>query len=143
MPTKKKGGGWFLWFLVIIIIVLLVAVVIETRSEPPTVTVTWTAPGDDGHVGTAAEYDIRFHADSTTLVNWTDAVQVNDEPAPDSAGTPQTYTFTGLQSDSTYYVALRTRDEASNWSGLSNILRFVVPDKQPPADVTDLAETGG
>jgi hypothetical protein len=33
------------------------------------VTVAWTAPGDDGDAGTAAEYDIRYATDPITAGN--------------------------------------------------------------------------
>src|SRR5258706_620058 len=39
-------------------------------------TLSWTAPGDDGIIGTAASYDIRFRTDvPLTEANWGTATQ--------------------------------------------------------------------
>jgi len=62
------------------------------RPHPPMaaqVELTWTAPGDDGNVGTCAEYDIRYSQDSTVLVAWINATQVQGEPTPKVAGSVQ------------------------------------------------------
>lgn len=100
-----------------------------------TVILHWTAPGDDGTVGTAAEYDIRYAPDSATVVNWTNAVQCTGEPAPRVAGAAETYSFT--LGNGTWFVGLKARDEASNWSGISNIPRVDV-DTVPPDAIIDL-----
>lgn len=82
---------------------------------------TWTAPGDDGGSGTAASYDIRYSTSLITAANWGSASQASGEPAPAVAGTPQSYTLSGLNASTAYYVALKTRDEANNESALSNV----------------------
>ena len=89
-------------------------------------TLTWTAPGDDGNVGTAAEYDIRYATYPITDSNWMVATQVADEPIPDTAGTTQSYTFPDSLEGGTHYAAIKTRDEAFNWSGLSNVVSFEI-----------------
>jgi formylglycine-generating enzyme required for sulfatase activity len=87
-----------------------------------TVTLNWTAPGDDGNTGTATEYDIRYSTAEITGVTWASATQVTGEPVPDVAGTSETFTVTGLQTNTLYYFALKTRDGILNqWSGLSNV----------------------
>ena len=104
-----------------------------------TITLTWTAPGDDSTWGTAAQYDIRY---STSLINdsnWASATQVSGEPTPLPAGTQQTFTVTGLQSGRTYYFAMKTADEVPNWSGLSNVPNGATLDSTPPAGITDLS----
>jgi len=87
------------------------------------VTLAWTAPGDDTTSGTAARYDVRYSTDEDLWSNWDQAVQATGEPTPIAAGSPQTMTISGLATDSTYYFALRTSDEAGNWSLISNICR--------------------
>ena len=85
------------------------------------ITLTWTAPGDDEDVGVASEYDIRY---STSLIdegNWDSATQVDGEPTPSPAGTKEIFTVTGLSTDTTYYFAMKTADEVPNWSELSNV----------------------
>jgi hypothetical protein len=40
------------------------------------VTLVWTAPGDDGDQGTAAQYDIRYSTEAYLGTGWWDAVAV-------------------------------------------------------------------
>ena len=102
------------------------------------VTLTWTAPGDDGNVGTATTYDIRYSTSPITETNWGSAIQVTGEPAPKMAGTPETFAVTGLLSSTTYYLALKTADEVPNWSGFSNITSVTTtgPNQPPVASFT-------
>jgi len=102
------------------------------------VTLIWTAPGDDGNVGTAAVYDVRYAADSAAVKNsWSTATQLTGEPAPRVAGTAETFTF-NLPASGTWWFGIRTRDEVGNESATSNIISKVVPDTLPPATITDL-----
>ncbi len=50
-------------------------------------TLSWTAPGDDGNGGTATSDDIRYSTSSIGEGNWASAMQVSREPAPAVAGT--------------------------------------------------------
>ena len=84
-------------------------------------TLTWTAPGDDGNVGTATEYDIRYSTSNITEANWASATQCMGEPSPKISGSVETFTNTNLSPATTYYFALKTADEVPNWSGLSNV----------------------
>jgi hypothetical protein len=95
---------------------------------------TWTAPGDDGNVGTASRYDIRYSTSTITQANWPSATPVSGEPTPQVAGTSQSMTVTGLNSSTTYYFAMKTADEVPNWSGLSNVASGTTqqPTNQPP-----------
>ncbi|MBO9608053.1 MAG: fibronectin type III domain-containing protein [Paenibacillaceae bacterium] len=85
------------------------------------VQLTWTSPGDDGTTGTAAAYDIRYSTSAITSGNWASATQASGEPAPAAAGTSQSMTVSGLSASTTYYFALKTRDEVPNESALSNV----------------------
>ena len=87
----------------------------------------WTAPGDDGEMGRASLYDLRYAAlpvgaDSASW--WNAARRAADEPLPSLAGLPDSCEIPGLSADSTYYLMLRTSDDASNWSGYSNVCRM-------------------
>ena len=85
------------------------------------VTLTWTASGDDNNVGTALAYDIRYIAGTQiTSVNWDSAVQCVGEPAPQAAGSSESFTVNGLAAGTTYYFAIKVGDEAPNWSNVSN-----------------------
>lgn len=107
-------------------------------------TLVWSAPGDDGATGTASEYDIRYDTIPITDANWGSALQVNNEPAPQAAGTPESLTVNGLIEGTTYYFALKCADEVPNWSGLSNVATGNTElDITPPATIDDLAATAG
>lgn len=106
------------------------------------ITLTWTAPGDDGSTGTAASYDIRYRTGGAVNdSNWASATQVTGEPTPQAAGTVQSMVVTGLSPSTTYYFAIKTSDEATNTSAISNSPSGTTqaPDNTPPAAVTDLA----
>jgi hypothetical protein len=84
------------------------------------ISLTWTAPGDDGNEGTATEYDIRYSTSEIIEANWNSATQCTGEPSPQVAGSTETFIVTGLSPSTTYYFALKTADEVPNWSGISN-----------------------
>ena len=84
------------------------------------VTLTWTAPGDDNDQGTATRYDVRYSTLPVTDENWESSLQAKDEPSPKIAGTTETFTVRGLEPDVEYFFAVKTADETHNWSGLSN-----------------------
>jgi len=96
------------------------------------VILTWTAPGDDGNIGTASEYDIRYSASPITQANWDSAIQASGEPEPSVAGDLDSFGVTGLSPETTYYFALKTADEVPNWSPLSNVVEAVTTPNQPP-----------
>ena len=103
--------------------------------------VTWTAPGDDGNVGTANQYDIRYSESPITVSNWDQATTVAGEPSPQVAGSTETYTIAGLLDNTTYYVAIKAADEANNWSPLSNVAQVSTGDSTAPAAIADLSAT--
>ncbi|MBI5221887.1 MAG: hypothetical protein HY980_00080 [Candidatus Magasanikbacteria bacterium] len=102
---------------------------------PSSITLNWTAPGDDGNVGTALHYDIRYSSLNITDENWVAATQLIDEPAPQVAGSSQSTVASGLSADTNYYFALKAADEVPNWSALSNVVSLKTlssPDTTPP-----------
>ncbi|MCP4683925.1 MAG: hypothetical protein GY867_00620 [bacterium] len=107
-------------------------------------TLVWLAPGDDGSSGTASAYDLRFSTSSISEANWGSALQINGEPTPSTAGTPESLTVSGLAEATTYYFALKTADEMPNWSALSNVAsNSTAEDTTPPAAIQDLSATTG
>ena len=82
----------------------------------------WTATGDDGTNGTAAVYDMRY---STSPINddidFSNATQVANEPFPQVSGSPESHTISGLSQKTTYYVAIKARDNMGNAGDLSNV----------------------
>jgi hypothetical protein len=118
-----------------------VADLTATAATSNSVTLTWTAPGDDGNTGTASTYDIRYSTTTMTDGNWGSASQCSGETAPKVAGSAETFTVTGLSPDTTYYFAMKTADEVPNWSGLSNVpsQKTETTETQPPAVITNAA----
>ncbi|MBU8934540.1 MAG: fibronectin type III domain-containing protein [candidate division Zixibacteria bacterium] len=102
-------------------------------------TLSWTAPGDDGTNGTASQYELRYATFTITAVNFASATLVADLPAPQVAGSAETYTVTDLNPSTTYYFALKTADEVPNWSEISNVASGTTGQEEvPPADIDDL-----
>ncbi|MBI3271083.1 MAG: discoidin domain-containing protein [Planctomycetes bacterium] len=110
-------------------------------SREDALQVAWTAPGDDGNVGRATAYDLRYSFNLITEANWSSAIQAAGEPVPASAGGAEGFLQTGLRPGRSYFFALRTVDEAGNLSAVSNIASCVTPgtgDSTPPSAVTNL-----
>ncbi|MEW6219696.1 MAG: Calx-beta domain-containing protein [Thermodesulfobacteriota bacterium] len=86
------------------------------------VQLTWTAPGNDATVLTAASYDIRYATSNITNdTDFSNASPATGEPAPSVAGTGESFTVTGLSPNTLYYFAVKTTDDSTNTSTLSNI----------------------
>jgi hypothetical protein len=86
--------------------------------------VSWTAPGDDDRTGTAASYDLRRSTATITEANWAAATTIAGEPSPSAAGATESLALTGLSG--TVYFALKTTDNDSNVSTLSNVASVAV-----------------
>ncbi|MBI4846009.1 MAG: fibronectin type III domain-containing protein [Candidatus Omnitrophica bacterium] len=110
-----------------------------TQALQNSITVAWTATGDDGSTGTASSYDIRYSTASINASNWASAAQVSGEPTPQLAGTTQSMTVSSLSAELAYYFAIKASDEAANISSLSNVVTTTTPDQTAPASVSNLA----
>jgi hypothetical protein len=110
-----------------------------TGSSGTSLSLRWTAPGDDGNTGTATTYDIRYSTSTITGANWGSATQATGEPTPAVAGTVQTFNLSGLGGSQTYYVAIRATDDRGNIAPLSVIASGTTIDTIPPAPVRDLS----
>ena len=100
-------------------------------------TVRWTAPGDDGNVGQASHYDLRY-AEGATF-DWDEAIAVPDSlmPSPSLAGLVDSVVLSGMfNSNSSYCFALKVADEVPNWSVMSNVVCVETPDVVPPSGAT-------
>jgi hypothetical protein len=82
--------------------------------------ITLTAPGDDGNVGTATAYDIRYSLQPITTSNFNSAISISGLPAPSPAGEPESFILTSLSTDFNYYFSMKTVDDEGNRSGISN-----------------------
>ncbi|MEW5767291.1 MAG: fibronectin type III domain-containing protein, partial [bacterium] len=85
-----------------------------------TISLTWTAPGDDGDIGQTFVYELRYSTSPIIEAGWDSATQVSGEPGPSPAGSTESFTITGLIPETTYYFALKSKDEVGNTSDTSN-----------------------
>ena len=91
----------------------------ETASN--WMSLAWTATGDDGSTGNASSYDIRYADFPIDGTNFDTATPVADPPFPAAPGQPDEVTIDGLDFLTTYYFALKVRDEYGNPSPISNV----------------------
>lgn len=83
---------------------------------------SWTATGDDGVIGSASSYDVRYSTTSITATNFINATQATGEPTPILAGNSQSFFVNGLSPSTTYYFAIKSIDEANNTAAISNVV---------------------
>ena len=105
--------------------------------RPEAVTLRWTAPGDDGPEGTAAQYDIRYAAVPLTPANWDSATPSSRIIVPGPSGDVDRCSLNRMR-PGTWYFGVRSADEVPNWSGLSNVVTADVPPVLVSLPVTDL-----
>ncbi len=89
-------------------------------NYPLRVLLTWTAPGGDGTNGAATAYELYLSEQplSGASNNLPEPMALRLTPAP--SGSPEQYAFEP-EPEKLWYIALIARDEAGNYSPLSNI----------------------
>jgi parallel beta-helix repeat protein len=92
------------------------------NSTLTSVALRWTAPGNDGIIGMASQYDLRYSTLPVNDTNWGMATQVIGETQPKIGGKTEVFEVQGLALDTTYFFAIKTADGGPNWSLLSNIV---------------------
>lgn len=142
------------WIWVLLGIVALIGILfipLRLTAQIPSITLDWTATGDDSLVGTATIYQLRrstVKPDTTSIAAmdaWWNAANVcTGLPVPTASGTKQSTivipnvgpTF----APGIYYFVLKICDEVPNCSPYSNVAVRVVPqmDTTPPARIIDL-----
>jgi hypothetical protein len=90
------------------------------------VTLYFTAPGDDGAHGRASRYDIRLSRAPITEAGFLLLPPTPNLPTPSPAGTRERIVISGLVPGVQYWLALRTADEAGNWSRMSNVVALPI-----------------
>ncbi|MDP3981683.1 MAG: matrixin family metalloprotease, partial [Chlamydiota bacterium] len=93
-----------------------------TEATLQSMTLEWTAPGDDGTSGTATTYDMRYSTSLITSGNFDSASQVPGLFSPQAYGTPEIFTVNGLNPNTIYYFAIKAIDESNNVSDMSNVV---------------------
>jgi len=98
---------------------------IESMGYPA---LTWTASGDDGAVGTATYYDIRYASFPFTESDFENLAKLpySEYVYPSEAGFIDLclITLPFPEDKKTYYFALKVTDEVGNWSCMSNIVMW-------------------
>jgi len=94
----------------------------SSAATPHSVTLAWTAVGDDGLAGIATTYDIRYTTSAIDESNFNTATVVADTQAPLPVGSAESFKVTGLEPSTEYFFAIKVGDDAGNWSGLSNVI---------------------
>lgn len=92
------------------------------------VTLQWTATGDDGNVGIARAYDLRYSTSPIIESNWNAATRVIGEPPPQPPGSTETFEVDGLSLGTTYFFGIKVLDNVGNTSILSNIVSATTDD---------------
>ncbi len=100
----------------------------------------WVAPGNDGWLGKATEYDIRYSTEPIDPSNWDQALTQPKPPCPVAGLSVQKCRAVKLEPATTYYFAMKTRDQDNNESGISNLAYgTTIQETMPPSPITDLS----
>lgn len=97
-----------------------------------TIDLSWTTPGDEYFQGQAEKFDIRVDTKEITERNFEQAKEYQNIPKPQSSGTKQTWQIRNLEPGLTYWIAIKTIDEAENKSFISNVVKAQTIDNIPP-----------
>ena len=90
-------------------------------NSSESISLTWTAPADaDGSTSAMSSYEIRFSKYEITGGAWNGAEVWGGSPTPSSPGNTESVTITGLDSDTTYYFAIKSIDAKGFLSDVSN-----------------------
>jgi hypothetical protein len=84
-----------------------------------------TATGDDGNVGTASSYLVKYSTSTITAGNFDSATAYPQNWAPLASGNAENHTLGGLTGGQTYYVAIKVLDDVLNTSPMSNVASAV------------------
>lgn len=121
----------------ILIMIATILLAANVFAAEDTLRFTWTATGDDGNVGTAAGYDLRYSTAPITDANWAAATPITaiSTKVPLVAGSAESFQtiLTGLGSQTLYYFSIKARDEANNWGGASTNKQFTTRDNIAPS----------
>jgi hypothetical protein len=118
-------------------LVLIAALTPATICSATPFTIGWTAPGDDGVVGRALAYDLRYSKLPITAANFGQAFHISGLPLPAVAGTRQSFLVSGLSDGVVLYLAIKSVDELGNWSPISNVI--IRPAQTTGVDLPTLA----
>lgn len=100
----------------------LAAICVPPRVRAATIELElhWTAPGDDGNLGRATTYELRWSSSPINNSNALRASRFLGLRPPSPAGQGDSMTVTLAVTGAPSYLALRTAEEVGNWSSVSN-----------------------
>ncbi len=91
------------------------------NSAIESITLTWTALGDDENIGIAAGYVVKYSTSGPiTDSNWDSTSTYTQAWIPLTAGSTETHVLSGLNSDTQYWFAIKAYDEIPNYGNISN-----------------------
>jgi predicted outer membrane repeat protein len=85
------------------------------------VKLSWTAPGDDGNIGTVTEYVIKKSSSVINAGNFDAADTISASIVPQIAGSTESVTVPLTWRSGTYYIGVKAIDDVGN-SSISNII---------------------
>jgi len=110
---------------------------------PTTVTLTWTATGDNGINGIASKYDIRYSTNSISDENdFESSLSVDRIPMPQESGLTEKIVLLDLLPETTYFFAIKVFDNGNNQSLLSNVPRVATQSGELFVDNFDRDDLG-
>jgi hypothetical protein len=92
-----------------------------SESSPGEYLLTWTASGDDGVLGTATTYDVRYMRFGViTNGTWRGATSAGYDGTPKPPGEPESLLVSVDFPEWNHSFGIKVGDEVTNWSGVSN-----------------------
>ena len=95
---------------------------------------TWTAPSADGNallLEPVTSYDMRIATAEFFASQWSSRTVVTGMPTPGQPGTQESFTLSGLNPNTTYYVAVRGVDSFGLLSPGFNLITFATASAGP------------
>ncbi|MHC4598341.1 MAG: RCC1 domain-containing protein, partial [Planctomycetota bacterium] len=117
---------------------------VREGTRQGTAILTWTATGDDGYVGTAMRYVVKFSTTRLTGESFDRATSFPQAWKVLPAGEEERHAIDGLTPGRKYFFAVKAQDEVGNTSDMSNAAGGIAtPDNDRPASIMDLKATTG
>jgi hypothetical protein len=115
---------------------------ITSNHTEESITLIWTAPGDDGSTGIASGYVVKYSTSgSINDSNWDSANTYAQSWIPLAAGSNEAHIISNLNLNTQYWFAIKAYDEVPNYGYISNnasekTLDITPPVVDSPADIT-------
>lgn len=123
-----------------VVLAAVAALGLSCRAEARDAVLMWTATGDDGTVGRATSYQIRYKSTppASDTLSWWNAAGTVPAPVPSVSGAVDSVRVTNFDAATSWYFMMVAIDEAGNMSGWSNVAVLSALDVVRPARITGL-----